>query len=666
MNTKEKIELKDLLDLNFLSNLKASPDELHLAYIRSQCDEEHNDYRSYVHISDGTDSFQLTGTGKDSMYLWDDDKTILFANMREDSDREAVKKGEERTVFYRISINGGEAHRAFAIPLNVTEIKKVKAHLYAFTADYHLLYSHMYILSEEERNKVIKERQDLQDYEILDELPFYGNGAGYTNKKRNILFLYDETTNKIERVSDELCNVYDFELNDDHNTIVYTGEAYRVKPIYKESVIRYDIMNHSNEELLPAKDYSIHAMKLHKNSVLLCASDQKSYGVNENGKFYLLDMDSKELHLLADYEDAIGSSVGSDCRYGAGKSTLYYKDVFYFITTLYNRSVIYALHQDGHITPVYEAEGSVDAMEILNDTIYFSGMQDMKLQELYACDLKGENRRQISVHNETYVQTKDIRPCVPVTFGNDGITLYGWVLEPRNYDPSKSYPAILDIHGGPKTVYGEVFYHEMQLWANMGCFVFFMNPRGGDGRGNTFADLRGKYGTIDYDDLMKFTDVVLERYPAIDQNRVGVTGGSYGGFMTNWIIGHTQRFKAAASQRSIANWISFAHTSDIGETFGSDQQAGDTWKNPEKLWWHSPLKYADQCTTPTLFIHSDEDFRCPYSEGLQMYSALCEHGVEARLCMFKGENHELSRSGKPRHRIKRLEEITNWMQQHLK
>ena len=196
--------------------------------------------------------------------------------------------------------------------------------------------------------------------------------------------------------------------------------------------------------------------------------------------------------------------------------------------------------------------------------------------------------------------------------------------------------------------------------------MFFMNPRGGDGRGNSFADIRGKYGTIDYEDLMKFTDEVLKKYPAIDTARVGVTGGSYGGFMTNWIIGHTDRFKAAASQRSISNWISFAHTSDIGEMFGADQQGADTWKNVDKLWWHSPLKYANQCTTPTLFIHSDEDFRCPYSEGMQMYSALCEHGVATRLCMFKGENHELSRSGKPRHRVKRLKEITTWMDTYLK
>ena len=113
---------------------------------------------------------------------------------------------------------------------------------------------------------------------------------------------------------------------------------------------------------------------------------------------------------------------------------------------------------------------------------------------------------------------------------------------------------MLDIHGGPKTVYGEVFYHEMQYWASQGWFVFFCNPRGGDGRGNQFADLRGKYGTIDYSDIMAFTDKVLEKYPQIDAQKLCVTGGSYGGFMTNWIIGHTHRFRAAATSRRPPDW----------------------------------------------------------------------------------------------------------------
>lgn len=662
---KDIIKLKDFLDFTFLSNLSFAPDEEHGVFVASKCVEKDNAYRTNLYVTDGEDVRQLTSHGKEQLYIWDDNETVLFANMRDEEDKKAVESGEERTCFYRISIHGGEAVKAFTIPLQVTSIKKVSDGEYVFCADYHLQYSHMYELDDAKKKELLQEKQDMKDYEVLDELPFYGNGMGYTNKKRNSLFLYREHDGDIVRISEETCNVYDVELSDNHETVYYTGECYVQKPVNKEGVYAYDVKAGRVREILPVKHWSIGKILPWNNFILLLASEQKNYGLNENAMFYQLNPETGEVKLLASYEDAVGSSVGSDCRYGGGKSICLYRNIVYFITTLFNRSVIYALHAKGEITPVYDTEGSVDAIDLAKGRLYFTGMQDMRLQELYACDLHGKARRQLTGFNENFYAEKDIRSCKPCNFTQDDMKLYGWVLEPKDYDSAKSYPAILDIHGGPKTVYGEVYYHEMQVWANQGYFVFFMNPRGGDGRGNSFADIRGKYGTIDYDDLMKFTDEVLKMYPAIDASRVGVTGGSYGGFMTNWIITHTDRFKAAASQRSIANWVSFAHTSDIGEVFGTDQQAGDTWKNVEKLWWHSPLKYADQCTTPTLFIHSDEDFRCPYSEGLQMYSALCEHGVEARLCMFKGENHELSRSGKPKHRVKRLEEITAWMDTYL-
>ena len=165
---------------------------------------------------------------------------------------------------------------------------------------------------------------------------------------------------------------------------------------------------------------------------------------------------------------------------------------------------------------------------------------------------------------------------------------------------------------------------------------------------------------------MSFVDAALAQIDYIDADRLGVTGGSYGGVMTNWIIGHTNRFKAAASQRSISNWVTFETLSDIGFNFGPNYTGSDIWQNVEALWRQSPLAYADKVKTPTLFIHSDEDYRCPLPEGIQMYSALKYNNVPSRIVIFKGENHELSRNGHPLNRIKRLSEITNWFDHYLK
>jgi dipeptidyl aminopeptidase/acylaminoacyl peptidase len=158
---------------------------------------------------------------------------------------------------------------------------------------------------------------------------------------------------------------------------------------------------------------------------------------------------------------------------------------------------------------------------------------------------------------------------------------------------------------------------------------------------------------------MDFTNVVVDRF-AVDESNLFVTGGSYGGFMTNWIVGHTNRFKRAVTQRSISNWLSFYGTSDIGPSFGFDQAGGHPVNDLDKLWEQSPMKYANEIQTPLLFIHSDKDHRCPIEQAQQLYAVLLHRHVETKLVWFHDENHELSRSGKPIARIKRLGEIERW------
>jgi acylaminoacyl-peptidase len=215
-------------------------------------------------------------------------------------------------------------------------------------------------------------------------------------------------------------------------------------------------------------------------------------------------------------------------------------------------------------------------------------------------------------------------------------------------------------------MYGYGFFFEFQLLINRGYAVIYSNPRGGEGFGQEFVKaVNGHYGEMDYDDLLVWTDVAIKHTGWIDENRIGVTGGSYGGFMTNWIVGHTDRYAAAVTQRSISNWTSFHGVSDIGYTFLDRELLIDLFKDFEQAWKFSPIAYVENVKTPLLIIHSEQDMRCPIEQGEQFYVALKKLKKEVEMARFPGSNHELSRSGKPVLRVARLNQILRWMDGHI-
>lgn len=231
-------------------------------------------------------------------------------------------------------------------------------------------------------------------------------------------------------------------------------------------------------------------------------------------------------------------------------------------------------------------------------------------------------------------------------------------LPPLLKSEQTKIPLVLDIHGGPHAMHGYTFHHEVQTLAAQQMAVLLVNPRGSFGYGQAFADgVVGGYGQGDYQDLMTALDEILKLYPVIDPTKLFVTGGSYGGFMTNWIVGHTDRFKRAATQRSISNFVSMSGTSDIGYWFNTSEAGGSDILQPQKLWEESPIAYINQVKTPTLILHSDQDLRCPIEQGQQWFVALKTKHVPTKFIEFFGESHELSRSGKPSNRCRRLQEI---------
>ena len=659
----ERLKLEDFYEYQYLSDVCLSPDGQSAAFVVTRADVPENGYRSWLYLYEYADQSirRLTEGGREKAPCWLDNGKLLYQTTADESLRARVRKGEAWSDYRLLDVHTGQDAAFMRIPAKVYALWPGEDGKFVLKCAYEGGCPGLHSAEESERSRALADKEAESDYLIADELPFRHDGEGFSNNIRKRLALYDRKAGSLAWISRDLADVEHVAF--DGRRVVYTAHQIpkNRRMLYPTGIYRCDLASGETEELVPENIYRIRTVGTIHGEVVFSGSDLKRYGNQENPWFYVLRPGGPEV--FAQNEESAMNSVGSDCRYGGGASYRVCGDGIYFLSTMGGHAVVKRAAMDGSITALTACNGTVDCFDVGPHGIICAAMKDHRLQELYT--ISGGLETRLTSFNE-WVQTERsiVRP-ERVTFENCGVPLEGWVIKPVDFDPNRTYPGILDIHGGHKCAYGEVYYHEMQLWANEGYFVFFANPRGSDGGGNTFAEIIGRYGEIDYDDLMKFTDVVQEQYPQLDGKNLAVTGGSYGGYMTNWIIGHTDRFRCAASQRSIANFVSMFGTSDTGYSFPMYGFKTSIWQDAGRYWSHSPLKYADRVKTPTLFIHSENDYRCPISEGIQMFTALKYHGVEARLCMFKGECHELSRSGKPLHRAKRLREITNWFHTHL-
>ncbi len=269
--------------------------------------------------------------------------------------------------------------------------------------------------------------------------------------------------------------------------------------------------------------------------------------------------------------------------------------------------------------------------------------------------------RVLTDFNAEFVAQVKPRPMVEITAkAPDGHPVHGWVVKPEGSGP---HPVLLMIHGGPFTQYGWRVFDEAQVYAGAGYAVVMGNPRGSSGYGQAHGQaVIGNVGEVSATDLLALLDAALDGDPSLDRQRVGVLGGSHGGYMTTWMAAHHgDRFKAAVSERAVNAIDSFTGSSDIGWFFAEDLYGPD----PAQRAAQSPLAYADRIDIPMLIIHSEQDWRCPIEQAQRLYVALKKRGTPVEMLVFPGEGHELSRSGRPRHRVARFEAILDWWRRHL-
>ena len=288
------------------------------------------------------------------------------------------------------------------------------------------------------------------------------------------------------------------------------------------------------------------------------------------------------------------------------------------------------------------------------------------LDDLYVSDLAGKSERQLTHLNAALWKDLQTASVERLKYkSTDGWDIDGFLVKPIGWEAGKKYPLVLSVHGGPAGQYGVDWYHEFQVYAAKGWAVFFCNPRGSTGYGQKFErGIVNNWGGMDYQDIMAGVDAAIRQNPWIDTDRMGVTGGSYGGFMTNWIVGHTTRFKAAVTLRSVSNFISDDGTRD-GAYGHEDDFEGFLFDHFDQYWNASPLKYAKNVKTPTLVLHSDNDYRVPIEQGEQWFRALRHYGVNAEFVIFPRENHNLTRTGEPKHLVESLNWQCWWFEKYL-
>jgi dipeptidyl aminopeptidase/acylaminoacyl peptidase len=645
------VSIQDFMYYHYLSDIRVSPDAEHVAFTVRQADPAGNGYCSNIYLTrlyDGS-TVRLTGSGKDQQPIWTEDgSSLLFISHRDG--------GQTTSPVYAISLHGGEAHLVATIPHE--RVESVALHdkdTLVYTARVPLTESGI---------------EQSQEYEVLEEIPFWEDGKGFIGSKRRHLFRFNLKTGELERLVGGTMDVAAFDLHGDQ--IAFAGKEYTGKAPMKDELWLFDLASAARTCLSKGEyvfGYVGEPRFISKDALTILATDMEPYGYFQSLEVLAFDLRMGTMRNLTPGWDhrAANQRVLTDVRHGSCPICRADSGKLYLTVTEKDSAFLYRVDMEGHIEKVVDERGSVDGFDVRNGKIVYIGLGDDRLQELYCQE--GKDRRPLTRLNASALRDRYISVPEHFTVSIEGdIGIDAWLMKPPDFDDLAHYPAILAVHGGPKAVYGAVFSHEMQLLAAHGYVVFYCNPRGSSGRGDAFAELRGQYGTVDYDDLMACVDHVVDSYPFVDPDRIGVMGGSYGGFMTNWIIGHTNRFRAACSQRSIANWISMFCVTDAGGFFTVDQTAGTPWDEDagEKLWRQSPLRYANTATTPTLFLCCDEDYQCWMDEAIQMFTALCYHDVESRLVLFRGESHDLSRTGKPRHRIRRLSEILAWFDRHLK
>lgn len=659
---KHGIQPEDLYRLKSVSDPQVSPDGTEVVYVETYIDEKKKDYVSnlfYINLNEKNPQQWTFGDDKTNSPVWSaDGSKIAFVSTR-----------TGKPQIFVLAKVGGEAKQ-------VTHCKNGATSPVWSPCGKKIAFSVKLAKNEDIFDKVEddkKEEKELKPLEI-NNMKHKSDAAGFLDMDQytHIAIVHLES-GELEQLTQGNHHYHLDTWSPNGKYLAYmTDLTEDVDFSFKSDIYLLDVEKKQTRQLTEGTGMFYQTSWSPNSRFIAFLGSEREFENATQAKLWMYDLEQSNLNsVTSDFDAPVGDFVVGDFLQGVvAPRVQWMKDShsFYFQVTDHGNAAIYFGNVAGEIYPAIHDDQYVYgfSLDSQNDKAIVAISMTTNPGDLFYINLKTGEKEQLTKINEEFLQTRELSMPEAIEYeGADGWKVNGWIMKPIGYQEGKKYPLILEIHGGPHAMYANTYFNEFQILAALGFAVLYTNPRGSHGYGQKFVDaVRGDYGGNDYRDLMAAVDYAMEQYDFIDQDRLGVTGGSYGGFMTNWIVGHTNRFKAAVTQRSISNWISFYGVSDIGYYF-TDWQIQAGLDNIEKLWHHSPLRYVDNMQTPLLILHSEKDYRCPIEQAEQLFIALKHRKKETKFVRFPESNHELSRSGKPTLRINRLEYIRDWFVEYL-
>jgi dipeptidyl aminopeptidase/acylaminoacyl peptidase len=678
---------EDLYAVKLADDPRISPDGERIAYVQVTMDRDSYEYRRTIWVApvNGGEAQQFTSGPNDTAPRWSPDgKQLAFvrgpaAEVKPANEQER-DRGKGKPQLWVMPAFGGEARQLTWLRYGAGPAEwSPDCTTLAFTAQ-------TGEPDDPEASDAALHDKKVPKVRTIDRIWYRADGQGYIYELRTHLFTIRAEGGEPQQVTDGDWDDGQPSWSPDASAIAFVSDRTDQRWSWHAPQVWVADLASGDQRRISDEAMAAGAPQWSPDGTTIAYLAVPRRGGRGHADLYIAPAEPQagpERVLTEDFTPTCDDSCIDDLRVGHGGAHLVWSldgREIYFLGSMRGTTHVYAATPAGDLLPRRVTDGQCHVYAFSLDkrqrSLALTISDPAVPGDVYALALdaqSGQNGRdgratprRLTELNAKLLSEVELARLEEFSFrGADDWELQGWVMRPARSQPDEKLPTILEIHGGPAAMYGYSFFLEFQLLAAQGYAVVFSNPRGSTGYGRVFTHaVTFDWGGKDYLDIMAGLDAAIAR-GGIDPQRLGVAGGSYGGYMTNWVVGHTDRFAAAVTMRCVSNAAAFFGTSDAGWWLAVDEFGATPWEDLGKLMYHSPITYVANIRTPLLILHSDNDLRCPIGEGEQMFAALKYLGRETKFVKFEGQTHDLSRNGHPRSRVIRFHEIQGWFQRYI-